>query len=152
MPLACARIVDAIAARLKGNGITPAGVRVYTSRAWPLADDQLPAWRVTAEDEVIEQANIQWPHLNTHTLTVELEGIVRRVSDLDDGLHQMAETALRRLFSDREAAHLGVLRAPITLSAIARRLGTLDEAAIGAVTITLTARFSTQADRPDTLI
>ena len=64
MALAAAQVIDALAARLVPLAAT--GGRVYTSRAWPLTD--LPAWRVTAEDEAVQQAAVEpW---NQHDLFV----------------------------------------------------------------------------------
>jgi hypothetical protein len=52
MALAAAQVVDAVAARLVP--VVLSGGRVYTSRLWPLTEAEIPAWRVTAEDEEVE--------------------------------------------------------------------------------------------------
>lgn len=152
MALASAQVIDAIAARLSGAGVTPAGTRVYTSRAWPLAESGLPAWRVVAGDETVEQVNITWPHVNDHELQVDLRGVVAAADNLDDALHAMAEAALKRLFTDRSAATLSPLRVRMVLSGIERSLQEDGQAKVGVITVQLTARFQTKADAPDIII
>ena len=70
MPLAAAQIIDAIAARM--TGLPLAGARVFTSRAWPLAEDALPAWRVLAANEDIEPTTVHPNARQEHRLQVEL--------------------------------------------------------------------------------
>lgn len=153
MALAAAQIVDAIAARLKGNGITPAGVRVYTSRAWPLADDQLPAWRVTAEDEVIEAETMHYPAILTHELTVELEGTVRATANVDDAMHAMAASAMATLFGTEAASSLAPLQiAEMLPTGIRRLFSTQGEAVLAQVVVTLQVIFRTSMTDPETII
>lgn len=152
MALASAQIIDAVAARLLGAGITPAGTRVYTSRAWPLAEKDLPAWRVLAGGESIEPQHIQWPHVYEHTLQVDLQGHVRAVADVDDAMHAMAEAALLRLFADRPQAVLGGLRAHMELAGIDREMQADAQAAHGLVAVQLTVKFKTRANAPGVII
>lgn len=153
MPLASAQIVDAIAARLSGASITPAGTRVYTSRAWPLQEDQLPAWRVTAEAEDIEPQTMHYPELLEHTLTVELEGTVQATADVDDAMHAMALAALQRLFGTQANAIL----APLNVSrfqpaSIQRLFTTQGESRLAQVVVSLTVVFNTYINDPTVIV
>lgn len=156
MPLAAAQIVDAIAARLSGATITPAGTRVYTSRAWPLQEDQLPAWRVFVSSETVEPITLTSRdgslRMYQHTATVECEGTVRQVADLDDALNGMAEAAWKRLFATRDASRLDPLGVEMFVSSVDRSMGTEGEAAIGQVSLVLTVNFKTLANAPDIII
>jgi hypothetical protein len=76
MALAAAQVVDALAARMTGLPLT--GSRVYTSRLWPVSEAEMPAWRLTAEDESIEAQMADGT--NQHLLVVQCEGLVPRDS------------------------------------------------------------------------
>ncbi len=97
MPLAAAQVVNAIATRI--TGLSLAGVRVYTDRAWPLAEDALPAWKVVAVDEDVDPQTIHAPVLEQHALQIELQGYAKAVAGLDDALHALASEALTALFT-----------------------------------------------------
>lgn len=139
MALAAAQVVDALAARLVP--LAASAGRVYSSRAWPLTD--LPAWRVTAEDEQVQQATLEpW---NQHELSINASGFARAVADLDDALHALAAGALALLFA-----------APVPydmrLTGISRQLATDAEAAVGLVTLRLRCTFFVDPAAPETII
>lgn len=138
MALAAAQVVDAIAARVAT--LAPAG-GVYTSRAWPLVT--LPAWRVTAEDEAVTEADLAG--INQHDLAVAVRGYTRAVADLDDALHAMAAAALTALFAP-PAPH------QLTLRRIQRSEAVDGEAAVGIITLFVGARFYADPAAPETLI
>ncbi|TCP06568.1 hypothetical protein [Caldimonas thermodepolymerans] len=144
MALAAAQAVGAIAERLKGQ--TPAGQRVYTSRAWPLGEADLPAWRIYAQDETLEPIARNWPPRMQHTVTVELQGVVRQVSELDDALNDLAAAALSAIYSARFP------KLAVHASRITREMSQDGEAAIGVVTVELTVQFETQANQPETIL
>jgi hypothetical protein len=139
MALAAAQVIDALAARLVP--LTASAGRVYTSRAWPLVE--VPAWRVTAEDEQVQQATLEpW---NQHELFVNATAFARAVADLDDTLHALAAGGLALLFA-----------APVPydmrLTGISRQLSTEGEAAIGLVTLRLSCIFVVNPAAPETII
>lgn len=151
--LASAQVVAAIAVRLRGLPL--AGERVFTSRAWPLAEKDLPAWRVQAGDEAIELLTVHPAGPQQHTLEVQLHGICRAVADLDDVMHALASEAITALFNDPSAPDaLSQLagRVPLSQSAIARELQGEGEATLGCITVTLIARFNTRGSAPDTIL
>jgi len=141
MTLAAAQVIDAVAARLVGA--TTAGTRVHTSRAWPLAEADLPAWRVTAEDETVEPATVG--SINEHSLSIAARGIVRAVADLDDALHALAEAALTALF-------VAPLPHRLRLEGIEREMSSEGEAAVGAITLHLRCTYYVKPAAPGTIL
>ena len=141
MALAAAQVVDAIAARLVPLAAT-AG-RVYTSRAWPLDEASLPAWRVTAEAESVMVDAIGEP-LNRHDLSVAATAVTRAVSDLDNALHSLAAGGLALLFAPTVPYGL-------RLSAIERRMASEGEAAVGHVTLRLETTYWVNPATPETI-
>jgi hypothetical protein len=163
MTLAAAQVIDAVAARI--TGLALAGTKVYTSRAWPLAESGLPAWRVYAPDEDVEPVTVHPNQLSAHTLQLELHGLTRVVADLDDALHALAEealTAVFRLVPPDDPANPGtplpdaldaiLSKLQVSLRRIERNFSTEGEAAVGRVVITLRINFRTRASAPGTLV
>jgi hypothetical protein len=144
--LAAAQVVDAIAALVVSAG-TPASGRVYTSRAWPV--ETLPAWRVTAEEEAIEQLTLGDPAINDHQLTVRLQGLCEAVAGLDDALHVMTAAACLEVF---QSTNLEGLNATVSLRRIERRQQAEGQSNIGEVGIELVANFQTLANAPETIL
>ena len=140
MALAAAQVVDAIAARLVPMVAT--GGRVYTSRTWPLAEADLPAWRVTAEGEDVTRATVEG--LNEHSLSVRARASARTTADLDDTLHALAASGLALLFA--EPVPYG-----LQLERIDRELSTEGEAAVGAISLDMRAQYFVAPATPETI-
>lgn len=141
MTLAAAQVIDALAARLVPMPAT--GGRVHTSRTWPLAEGDLPAWRVIAADEQAERVSTDGLHV--HTLTVEAKAYARAVADLDDALHALASAGMALLFAAPAPYSL-------QLAGIDRATEGQGEAAVGAITLRLIATFYTYPAQPDTIV
>jgi hypothetical protein len=139
--LAAAQVIDAIAARLVP--MTATGGRVYTSRAWPLAEASLPAWRVTADDEQVSPAAVTEP-VNEHALDINARAFTRSVADLDDALHALAASGLALLFT-APVPH------SLELQGIQRQLATEGEAAVGVITLRLRCTYWVNPATPETL-
>lgn len=141
MALAAAQVIDAVAERLVPLPAT-AG-RVHTSRAWPISQDGLPAWRVTAEDEAVD--DVMLDGTNQHQLTVAVRGLVRAVADLDDELHALAAAALAALFAPPAPYEL-------QLTGIRRQMATEGESSVGVVTLLLRATYHVNPSAPEVII
>ena len=153
MTLAAAQVVSAIATRI--TGLASAGARVYTSRAWPLAEADLPAWRVVAADELVDPQTVHPNALQAHDLSVELRGHATAVDNLDATLHSLAAEALTALFDTTPPADaLTTLggKLQITPRRIERRMAEEGQAVLGLVVITLRVLFRTRAAAPETLV
>lgn len=141
MALAAAQVIDALAARLVPLAAT--GGRVYTSRLWPLAEADLPAWRVTAADEVAEQSSLEG--INVHRLDIDAAATVRAVADVDDALHALAAGGLPLLFAAPAPYGLQLL-------GIGREITTEGEASVGRITLRLQALFYVNPAQPETIL
>jgi hypothetical protein len=142
MALAAAQVVDAQAAKLVP--MTATAGRVYTSRLWPLAEADLPAWRVTAGTERVAPADLEGT-LQEHQLEVLAQCSTRATADLDDALHTLAAAGLTLLFA-------GVPAYGLQLDAIERELATEGEAAVGRITLRMSALFHTAPSAPETIL
>ena len=140
MALAAAQVVDAIAARLVPMVAT--GGRVYTSRTWPIAEADMPAWRVTAEAEDVQRATVEG--LNEHSLAVRARASARATADIDDPLHALAASGLALLFADPVPYAL-------QLEGIGRELSTEGEASVGAISLDMRAVFFVAPATPETI-
>ena len=142
MALAAAQVVDAIAARLVPM-VATAG-RVATSRMWPWSEAELPAWRVTAEDEAVEAVNLIG-ELAEHTLDIEAACSARATADLDDALHALAASGLALLFA-------GTVPHGLELTGIGRDLQPQGEAAVGVITLRLRASYFVAPSAPEIIV
>ncbi|HOF29442.1 MAG TPA: hypothetical protein PK441_01240 [Burkholderiaceae bacterium] len=141
MTLAAAQVIDALAARL--TPVVLSGGRVFTSRSWPITVDELPAWRVVAEGETAERQYVGQT-INEHALSVSAVGYVRAVANLDDAMHALAAAGMTALFA---------VPAPydLQLDSISRSMSTEGDAAVGVITVNLTARFAADQATPETI-
>jgi hypothetical protein len=150
--LAAGQIVHAIATRITGLTL---GAGVFTDRAWPLSQAQLPAWRVVAVDEEIEPLTVHVDPFQTHALQVELRGHVAATEALDDELHALSSEALTAVFDPTppvDALTAIAASLQLTLRRIERAMATEGEAAIGLVVVTLRATFRTRASAPEQFV
>ena len=141
MALAAAQVIDALAARLVPLAAT--GGRVYTSRLWPLDEASLPAWKITAADEVAERSSIDG--INAHRLDIDATAYVRATADADDAMHALAAGALPLLFAVPVPYDLQLL-------GIGREVSNDGEAATGRITLRLQALFYVQPALPETIL
>lgn len=141
MALAAAQIVDALAARLTPMAAT--GGRVYTSRAWPISEAELPAWRVTAETEEVQAATVDG--VNQHLLTVRARLHAAAVADLDDVLHTLGGDGCALLFAPPVPYAL-------QLVGIEREALAEGESALGALTLELQALYFVHPAAPGAML
>lgn len=149
--LASSKVIDQIAKTITDGAVVPNN-RVYTSRFWPLAEDELPAIRVVAEDETIEATSIGLPLRLVHELPVSVDCYVRAVDDADDSMHEIAYGVMLALFGTDEAATLQPLTSVVmTPSGITRGVGEGDEAALARISVRLLVRYQTRSNAPENL-
>lgn len=150
--LAAGSVVHALATRLTGLPI--AGASVFTDRVWPLAESDLPAWRVIAGQEEVEQQTIHAPAIELHALHVALQGNVRIVTTIDDAMNAMAAEALTAVFASSPPADdlAGIAsKLQISLLRVDRETAKEGESAVGQITVTLHVNFRVRANAPETL-
>lgn len=147
--LAAAQVINGIASLIEtAPGMTG---KVFTSRMWPLTENDLPAWRVLADSEEVTPAGIAFPMREDHSLEVLCRGFVRAVSDVDDVMHALAKDALAVLFASKSAARLSPLNCVMSLARIDRDMESEGEAAMGRITLALRVRFVTFNNDPETI-
>lgn len=141
MTLAAAQVVDAVAARLVPLAAT--GGRVFTDRAWPLEQGDLPAWRVTAQTETVESAQVN-DDTNLHQLDIVAEAVARATSAIDDTLHSLAAGGMALLFALPVPHYL-------QLTSIEREFSGSGEAALGRILISMRATYYVRQSTPETI-
>lgn len=152
MALASQQVVHAVASAITGAGVTPAGARVYTSRAHPIDVADVPCWRVLAADETIEPLTLDEPALLQHTLSIDLQGYVKAAADVDEAMGDMAEAALEALLGDDADTSLGLGVQQLLPTGISRDMAMGDQAALGRVAVQIEAVFQTRADAPGAIV
>jgi hypothetical protein len=150
--LAAAQVVEAVADRLRA---VPAWVsdKVFTDRAHPFEESELPAWRVYADEEEVETTGPTYPAREKRELVVLCEGVARDVDGLDAVLNnELAAPALASLYATKAAASLSPLNCSMTTTRIERARATEGEAAVGRITLALRVRFHTFNNSPETIV
>ena len=142
MALAAAQVIDAVAARI--SGATACGTNVFTSRAWPIGEEILPASRVTAGSEQITPEGLG-DLIGQHLLDIEVAFYVRAVANLDDAMHAIVAAALPAIFAVPVPYGLA-------LQGIDREMAKEGEAAVGVITVRLQAMFYTLPSQPETIL
>lgn len=154
MSLAAEQIIEAIAVRLRGG--TLAGADVYTSRAWPLSERNLPAWRVYAGAEDVRPLTLAADPLQQHELPIEMDGYVVDQAAVDTAMHGLQLEALHLLFphvpGTPDALDALMPRLRLTMRRVERYMQTEGEATLGKVSITLLAAYRTRASAPESLV
>lgn len=151
--LAAEQLVEAITTRATGLALT--GARAFSSRMWPLAENQLPAWRVFAVDEDIVPETVHEPFVQSHALQIEVQGTAVALADLDNALNALASQVLTAIFNPPgvpDALSALLPKVALTLRRIERKPSTEGQATVGQVVITLRAEFRTLSNAPDTIL
>jgi hypothetical protein len=141
MALCAAQIIDAFAGRLATTGRP-----VFTSRLWPLAESDLPAWRVTGEAEDINRDGFT-DGIHEHRLTLQFKAFARATSDIDDVLHALAATGLAAIFA---------LPLPYDLALVSLDRATgveaVGESSMSSIALVTIATFYARPQSPQTFI
>lgn len=141
MALAAAQVIDQVALRF---GPTVAAGQVFTDRAHPLDENQLPSWKIFGSQEAIEPATFDG--VEAHDLEVLALGYVKASSGLDDVMNALAAAALTQLYATPFANFT------LRTIGINRQMAELNGADVGLVTLRLQALFNTYASAPEVLI
>lgn len=151
MTLAAQTVVDLVAAAVRtATGYSSSG---HTDRAWPLDESELPAAVVIADGEEIETATVHGPALEIHDLDVVVKLRVKAASSLDDAMHSATALVLTALYGTTAAnARLAAGVQSFSTLRIDRDMSEHGQAKVGAVDITLRARFAVLANAPETIV
>lgn len=141
MALASSQVIDAVAARF---AVTVAAGQVFTDRAHPLEDAQLPSWKIFAGAESIDSATLDGVEL--HDLDIQCQGFVKAITGLDDAMHALVAAALTQLYATP------FNNFTLRTTGINRQMAEVNGADVGLVTLRLQALFHTYASAPEVLI
>jgi len=151
MALASTQVADAAKALLVGT--TLAGGSVFKGRHWPISEDALPALRVMQGDEDVNTDDVTWPKLYQHELDLEIEVLVRDVTDIDTALDLLAADVIEALLGTEAHAYLDPLpNCELELRGISRLPASEGQAATGRALVRFVARFQTVSNDPNTLV
>lgn len=150
MALAAAQCIDRIAELLVAAS-TAAGVRVWTDRAWPVDETELPSIQVFAADEEINPQTVHWPPLQEHRLRVLVVGKCRAAAGIDDTFNTLALEIQQALFGTLAAATLAPLSG-VQMQHVAteRVMAEEGQAVLASVTVHLRVTYHTNANDPET--
>jgi len=144
------QVIAAVQARLVGN--TDAGSRVYTDRLWPMAEADLPAWKVYPLSESVEQQTVHYPSLGRHRLTLALVACAAAVAGIDAVMAALRLQAELALFATLEHATLNPLGVQMALRSAIVQLGEPGgDKQIAELALSLEIEFNTLANAPETL-
>ncbi len=82
------------------TGLTTTGSRVFASRVYPIAADNLPGLAIYTSDENSEYATVGLPRTQIRTLSVTVEAYVRGNSNYDDSLDTICSEIEVALYTD----------------------------------------------------
>lgn len=141
MTLAAQQVTDALAERLMAQPAT--GGRVLRSRTTPVAEADLPCWRVVAGGEAV--SSFSSGGINLHQLDVLAAVYARDTYDVDD--------VLARLLAGGQALLFGPpVPFDLKLARVDRGVAGEGEASAGVYTLTLRATYAVHPAQPETLL
>lgn len=91
-------IREAIASAL--TGLSTTGSRVYQTRIYPVADNNLPGLAIYTRSESDEYTTITQPRKILRTLTASIEAYVKATADIDDQLDAIASEVEVAIYAD----------------------------------------------------
>lgn len=144
--LCAQQVVNLVAARLAA--VPGWATKVSTDRFWPFDDADLPAWRVTAEDEQAELTEMSGAH--RHTLEVVAAADLRAVQGMDTAMHDLTATALQAVFGPPLGAPFDRALFAFQLIGIDRTVETQNEAATAKVRLRVQVQYHAHPADPHT--
>lgn len=150
MTLAAQQVVDHVATYVRAAAGLSAST--FTDRAWSFETSELPAARVTADDEEFNGETVHEPHIQIHDLDVLAELRVEAVDNLDDAMHDLTQAVLEQVHGSAAVAARAALGVRgFRCARIRRDMERTGQGAVGAVDITFRARFATLSNNPSQL-
>lgn len=138
-------IREAAAAAL--TGLTTSGARVFKSRLTPLAESELPALRITTNDEQVVPASVGG--LRDRTLELNVECVARQSASLDDLLNTMEKEVEMALAANYT---LGGLVKSVELTGSKVEMSAESDMPTGQAIMSFEVNYFTNSDAPDVSI
>jgi hypothetical protein len=143
MPHLRKTIREAIAAAL--TGLPTSGARVFTSRDYPLAPNELPGLKINTGAEASRPLSAGYPRVMARELQVEVEAYAKANNDLDDTLDAMALEVEQAMAGNS----FGGLAHEVTLATTELELDAEHETPHGLLRLTFTVTYCARENTPD---
>lgn len=156
MTLAAEQVVVQLKTNLLAAPQTVAASKVYTDRAWPVDESELPTLQVFCGDEAITPITVHWPTLQEHRLELLVVGKVKATSGIDSAMNAFIAQILTKLYGTQAASTLspltGVRLEPPGERTVIRTPQEDAQAAFAHFTVRAIACFQTMSNAPETLV
>lgn len=129
------------------SGLTTTSTRVYQNRLHPLADANLPCLLVNTDSEEIEPLTMHSTPDLDRTLELQVRGVAKAVSNLDDTLDTIAKEVEVVLGA---SSVMPTLCKTVRLTGLKVDLEDGKESPVGIITLTYRVNYITASNAPDT--
>jgi len=131
------------------TGLTTTGANAFESRVYPMQSAKLPAILIYTTSESSEEQAFSSKRVQNRTLSVEVEGFVRAISNFDDTLDLIAEEVETAILDDPT---LGGLAINTELESTTANYSGDGEQPVGTIRLTFEVQYRTETGQPGTAI
>jgi len=131
------------------TGLTTTGANAFESRVYPMQSAKLPAILIYTTSESSEEQAFSSKRVQNRTLSVEVEGFVRAISNFDDTLDLIAEEVEEAILDDPT---LGGLAINTELESTTANYSGDGEQPVGTIRLTFEVQYRTETGQPGTAI
>lgn len=131
------------------TGLTTTGSNVFQSRVDPMVSAKLPAIIIYTTSESSEEVSFSAKRIQQRSLTVNVEGYVRAVTDFDDKLDLISEESETAILDDPT---LGGLAINTELTSTDITYSGDGEQPVGTIRLTFEVQYRTETGVPGTAV
>jgi hypothetical protein len=131
------------------TGLPTTGPRVYQSRLRVFSDADLPALRISTNDELVGASSVGFPTLLDRQINMVVQAIAKQNDNLDDVLDTMCKEVETALNATVAANTMGGIAKHTVLSSIEIDMSGEGDVAVGQANMNFTVTYKTRADAPD---
>lgn len=131
------------------TGLTTTGANVFQSRVDPMVSAKLPAIIIYTTSESSEEVSFSAKRIQQRSLTVNVEGYVRAVTNFDDTLDLISEEAEIAILDDTT---LGGLAINTELTGTDITYSGDGEQPVGTIRLTFEVQYRTETGVPGTAV
>lgn len=131
------------------TGLTTTGTKVYASRVYSLAENNLPAIAIYTKSETSAEVSFVGKRVQNRVLDVAVEGYVRTTATFDDVIDTIATEVETALLADTT---LGGLAINTELTSTEINFSGESEQPVGTIVLTFAVQYRTETGQPETAI
>lgn len=131
------------------TGLTTTGANAFQSRVYPMQSAKLPALLIYTTTESSEEQAFSSKRVQTRTLSVDVQGFVRALSNFDDTLDTIAKEVEVAILDDPT---LGGLAINTELTSTQADYSGEGEQPVGTIRLTFDVQYRTETGQPETAI